>query len=93
MTPSSAAGSTRCSGPTTTSAGPLDVPPAPAPAASITAPAALTAADAWEPAAAATVDGTRGLLAEADRVIGSNADEGLAAFLEELVENHAVEPL
>lgn len=29
----------------------------------------------------------------AKRVIGSNADEGLAAFLEELVETHAVEPL
>jgi hypothetical protein len=26
-------------------------------------------------------------------VIGSNADEGLAAFLDELVEQHAVEPL
>ena len=33
------------------------------------------------------------VLAAADRVIGSNADEGLAAFLEELVESHAVEPL
>ena len=34
-----------------------------------------------------------GLLAIADRVIGSNADEGLAAFLDELVERHVVEPL
>jgi Cof subfamily protein (haloacid dehalogenase superfamily) len=33
------------------------------------------------------------VLAIADRVIGSNADEGLAAFLEELVAAHAVEPL
>lgn len=33
------------------------------------------------------------VLAVAKRVIGSNADEGLAAFLEELVESHAVEPL
>lgn len=29
----------------------------------------------------------------AKRVIGSNQDEGLAAFLEELVETHAVEPI
>jgi Cof subfamily protein (haloacid dehalogenase superfamily) len=29
----------------------------------------------------------------AKRIIGSNQDEGLAAFLEELVETHAVEPL
>ena len=33
------------------------------------------------------------VLAVAKRVIGSNADEGLAAFLEELVETHAVEPM
>ena len=33
------------------------------------------------------------VLAVARRVIGSNADEGLAKFLEELVETHAVEPL
>jgi hydroxymethylpyrimidine pyrophosphatase-like HAD family hydrolase len=33
------------------------------------------------------------LLAVADRVIGHNRDEGLAAFLEELVDSHAVEPL
>ena len=33
------------------------------------------------------------VLAVAKRVIGSNADEGLAEFLEELVETHAVEPL
>jgi Cof subfamily protein (haloacid dehalogenase superfamily) len=32
-------------------------------------------------------------LAVADRVIGANADEGLAAFLEELVDRHLVEPL
>ncbi len=32
------------------------------------------------------------VLAIAKRVIGSNADEGLAQFLEELVETHAVEP-
>lgn len=29
----------------------------------------------------------------ADKVIGANADEGLAAFLEELVATHAVEPM
>jgi hydroxymethylpyrimidine pyrophosphatase-like HAD family hydrolase len=29
----------------------------------------------------------------AKRVIGTNADEGLAEFLEELVETHAVEPM
>ena len=28
----------------------------------------------------------------AGRVIGANADEGLAAFLEELVDRHLVEP-
>jgi hydroxymethylpyrimidine pyrophosphatase-like HAD family hydrolase len=33
------------------------------------------------------------VIAIAKRVIGSNADEGLAAFLDELVETHAVEPL
>jgi Cof subfamily protein (haloacid dehalogenase superfamily) len=33
------------------------------------------------------------VLAVAKRVIGSNADEGLAAFLDELVESRAVEPL
>lgn len=33
------------------------------------------------------------VLAVAKRVIGSNAEEGLAQFLEELVETHAVEPL
>src|SRR5687768_5482910 len=33
------------------------------------------------------------VLAVAKRVIGTNADEGLAQFLEELVETHAVEPL
>lgn len=33
------------------------------------------------------------VLAVAKRVIGSNADEGLATFLEELVDSHAVEPL
>jgi 5-amino-6-(5-phospho-D-ribitylamino)uracil phosphatase len=33
------------------------------------------------------------LKAVAKRVIGRNRDEGLAAFLEELVESHAVEPL
>lgn len=33
------------------------------------------------------------VLAIADRVIGSNAEEGLAAFLEELLERHTVEPL
>lgn len=33
------------------------------------------------------------VLAAAKRVIGSNADEGLATFLEELVDSHAVEPL
>jgi hydroxymethylpyrimidine pyrophosphatase-like HAD family hydrolase len=33
------------------------------------------------------------VLAVAKRVIGSNADEGLAEFLEELVETHAVEPI
>ena len=33
------------------------------------------------------------VLAIAKRVIGTNADEGLAQFLEELVETHAVEPL
>lgn len=33
------------------------------------------------------------VLAVAKRVIGSNAEEGLAQFLEELVESHAVEPL
>src|SRR4051794_15372036 len=33
------------------------------------------------------------VLAIADRVIGSNADEGLATFLDELVDAHAVEPL
>ena len=33
------------------------------------------------------------VLAIAKRVIGSNADEGLAEFLEELVETHAVQPL
>ena len=33
------------------------------------------------------------VLAVAKRVIGSNADEGLAQFIEELVETHAVEPL
>jgi Cof subfamily protein (haloacid dehalogenase superfamily) len=32
-------------------------------------------------------------LAVADRVIGANADEGLAAFLEELVDKRLVEPL
>ena len=32
-------------------------------------------------------------LAVADRVIGANADEGLAAFLEELVDQRLVEPL
>ena len=33
------------------------------------------------------------VLAVAKRVIGSNAEEGLAQFLEELVETHAVEPI
>ncbi len=33
------------------------------------------------------------VLAIAKRVIGTNAEEGLAQFLEELVETHAVEPL
>jgi hydroxymethylpyrimidine pyrophosphatase-like HAD family hydrolase len=33
------------------------------------------------------------VLAIAKRVIGTNADEGLAQFLEELVETRAVEPL
>jgi Cof subfamily protein (haloacid dehalogenase superfamily) len=33
------------------------------------------------------------VLAVANRVIGTNADEGLAQFLEELVETHAVEPM
>ena len=33
------------------------------------------------------------VLAIAKRVIGSNAEDGLAVFLEELVETHAVEPL
>ena len=33
------------------------------------------------------------VLAIAKRVIGTNADEGLAEFLEELVETHAVQPL
>ena len=33
------------------------------------------------------------VLAVANRVIGSNLDEGLAQFLEELVREHAVEPL
>jgi Cof subfamily protein (haloacid dehalogenase superfamily) len=33
------------------------------------------------------------VLAIAKRVIGTNADEGLAQFLEELVETHAVEPM
>ena len=32
-------------------------------------------------------------LAVADKVIGANADEGLAAYLEELVDRHLVEPL
>jgi hypothetical protein len=32
------------------------------------------------------------VLAVAKRVIGSNADEGLAAFLDELVDTHTVEP-
>ena len=33
------------------------------------------------------------VLAAAKRVIGSNQDEGLAEFLDELVATHAVEPL
>lgn len=33
------------------------------------------------------------VLAAANRVIGANTDEGLAAFLEEIVEHHAVEPM
>jgi hydroxymethylpyrimidine pyrophosphatase-like HAD family hydrolase len=33
------------------------------------------------------------VLAIAKRVIGSNAEDGLAVFLEELVETRAVEPL
>jgi Cof subfamily protein (haloacid dehalogenase superfamily) len=33
------------------------------------------------------------VLAVAKRVIGSNAEEGLAAFLDELVDTHSVEPL
>jgi hydroxymethylpyrimidine pyrophosphatase-like HAD family hydrolase len=33
------------------------------------------------------------VLEVAKRVIGTNADEGLAEFLEELVETHAVEPM
>jgi Cof subfamily protein (haloacid dehalogenase superfamily) len=33
------------------------------------------------------------VIAVAKRVIGSNAEEGLAQFLEELVETHAVEPI
>ena len=32
-------------------------------------------------------------LAVAERVIGSNRDDGLADFLEELIRNHGVEPV